>query len=83
MGMGSKEFFTHLRDGEEYYNCMMRPETYHSIPQHLKDVIVLNEVRQKNDSFVNDELHKGLIKDVKKARERLLEYEHKVNHNTK
>jgi hypothetical protein len=80
MGMSTKEFFIQLRDGEEYYSCMMHPDTYHSIPAHLKESIVLNEVRQKNDSFVNDELHKGLVKDVKKARERLLEYEHKVNH---
>jgi hypothetical protein len=78
--MTSKEFFTHLRDGEEYYNCLMTSEVYNLIPLDQRNHIAVSEVRQKNDSFTNDETHKILVREFGKAKAKLIEYEFNHNH---
>ena len=81
--MTTKEFFTHLRDGEEYYNCLMTREVFMTIPLDQRNHISISEVRQKNIAFIEDETHKILVKDLSKAKSKLIEYEFNKNHNIK
>ena len=81
--MTTKEFFTHLRDGEEYYNCLMTREVFMTLPLDQRNHISISEVRQKNISFIEDETHKILVKDLSKAKSKLIEYEFNKNHNIK
>ena len=81
--MTTKEFFTHLRDGEEYYNCLMTREVFMTLPLDQRNHISISEVRQKNVAFVEDETHKALVKDLSKAKSKLIEYEFNKNHNIK
>ena len=81
--MTTKEFFTHLRDGEEYYNCLMTREVFMSLPLDQRNHISISEVRQKNISFIKDETHKILVKDLSKAKAKLIDYEFNKNHNIK
>ena len=81
--MTTKEFFTHLRDGEEYYNCLMTREVFMTLPLDQRNHISISEVRQKNISFIKDETHKILVKDLSKAKAKLIDYEFNKNHNIK
>jgi len=81
--MTTKDFFIHLRDGEEYYNCLMTREVFMTIPLDQRNHISISEVRQKNIAFVEDETHKILVKDLSKAKSKLIEYEFNKNHNIK
>ena len=81
--MTTKEFFTHLRDGEEYYNCLMTREVFMTLPLDQRNHISISEVRQKNIAFIEDETHKILVKDLSKAKSKLIEYEFNKNHNIK
>ena len=81
--MTTKEFFTHLRDGEEYYNCLMTREVFMTLPLDQRNHISISEVRQKNISFIEDETHKILVKDLSKAKAKLIDYEFNKNHNIK
>jgi hypothetical protein len=81
--MTTKDFFTHLRDGEEYYNCLMTREVFMTLPLDQRNHISISEVRQKNIAFVEDETHKTLVKDLSKAKSKLIEYEFNKNHNIK
>ena len=78
--IGSKEFFEQLREGDEYLNCFMTKEVYSGIDLELREHIVVNRVRQKNESFKNDETHKELLKNKLKADKILSDYEFKINH---
>lgn len=81
--MTTKEFFTHLRDGDEYYNCLMTREVFLSLPLDQRNHISISEVRQKNVAFVEDETHKALVKDLSKAKAKLIDYEFEQNHKRK
>ena len=77
--MLSKEFFNSLQDGEEYLNVFMTKDTYSVINEELRPLMVLNQVRQKNSSFVNDDNHKELLKNKLKADKAIIDYEFNTN----
>lgn len=75
----SKQFFTQLREGEEYYNCFMSAEVFNGIDFELQQQIVVSSVRQKNSDFEKDEQHRALLREVAKAKSKLQEYEFNLN----
>lgn len=77
----SKEFFQELQEGQEYYNCLMTKQVYNGISHVLREQIAISSIRQKNGVFENDNTHKELVKQVRKSRAKLDEYEFKKNHN--
>lgn len=75
---GSKEFFEELQDLEEYAILMMRMEIYHELDEYTKANSTL-KIKQKNEAFVNDPVHKHYVKEVSKAKKALENYEFDVN----
>lgn len=81
MSLSTSEFFNQLNDHEEYYTVMMYSESF--IPLLKSDWFELASwsSRLKNESFKDDDVHKGLVKNLSKAKRELSEYEHKKNHS--
>ena len=77
--MTVQEFFASLNDGEEYFSLLCDKDTYIEIPQELMTYIVVNSIRQKNESFKDDEAHKELVKKLRKAKKELQDYEYDKN----
>lgn len=77
---GSKEFFEELREGESYLNCFMTRDVYSGIDHELRELMVVNEVRQHNEKFKDDPIHKDLVKKYSQAKAELRDYEFKINH---
>ena len=78
--LSNKQFFEQLREGDEYLNCFMTKEVYSGIDFELRERIAVSEVRQKNNSFENDETHKALMKDMAKLKTKIINYEYDLNH---
>ena len=81
--LSNKQFFEQLREGDEYLNCFMTKEVYSGIDFELRERIAVSEVRQKNNSFENDETHKALLKDMAKLKTKRINYEYDLNLKTK
>jgi hypothetical protein len=81
--LSNKQFFEQLREGDEYLNCFMTKEVYSGIDFELRERIAVSEVRQKNNSFENDETHKALMRDMAKLKTKIINYEYDLNHKTK
>ena len=77
---GSKEFFEQLREGDEYLTLLTTKEVYSGIELELRNRMVVNTVRQKNNSFKDDDNHKELVKNLSKAKKELRNYEYSQNH---
>ncbi len=73
------EFFNHIEEGEEYLTLFCTKGSYSQIPKHL--TVVISSVRQKNESFKDDEIHKDLVKKLSKARRELSDYEYLKNNS--
>lgn len=70
------EFFDKLKDGEEYLSLLCTKEAFSKINS---EGMVINSVRQKNESFKEDIEHKGFIKALRKAKKDLQNYEYEKN----
>ena len=81
MGLSSREFFESLEDGQQYISCFTTEEAYAKIPREVQREMVINEIRQTNDAFKNDETHKDLKKNFNKAKGELRDYEYLKNHS--
>lgn len=77
--MTTNELFDNLEDGEEYISLLCTKEVYRLIPKEVASRIVLNYVRQKNESFKDDAEHKEYVKALRKAKKDLQNYEYKKN----
>lgn len=82
MSLTSREFFERLEDGQRYLSCFTTEEAYNLIPQEVQEQMLINEIRQTNVDFKNDERHKSLKKDYNKAKGALRNYEYDKNHKT-
>ena len=71
------EFFNQLEEGEEFLSLLCTKDTYSLIPTNLP--IVINSIRQKNESFAVDNTHKELVKSLRKAKKDLQDYEYEQN----
>ena len=80
MSLSSREFFEGLEDGQTYLSCFTTEEAYALIPREVKRQMVINEIRQTNDAFKNDEMHKDLKKKYNAAKRDLRDYEFTINH---
>lgn len=77
--MDSKAFFESLDNGEEYVTLITTKEVYNQIDVDLRPLIVLSGIRQKNDDFKNDEIHKELRSNERNAKKELRDYEYLKN----
>lgn len=77
--MTPQEFFSQLEEGDDYLSLLCTKQTYASIDPLLVDLMVLNSVRQKNESFKEDDNHKELVKKLRKAKKELQDYEYRKN----
>lgn len=77
--MTIQEFFNQLEEGDDYLSLLCTKQTYASIDPLLVDLIVLNSVRQKNESFKEDVNHKELVSKLRKAKKELQNYEYRKN----
>ena len=77
--MISEEFFSNLEEGQEYYSLFVGQEGYDRIPLEVRECMVINEIRQTNNSFTDDPIHKDLLKKYTKAKRELRNYEYKKN----
>lgn len=77
--MEYREFQNNLEEEQEYISCMMSTQVHRQLPNELRNQMYESEIRQKNDSFKEDEIHRGLVKDISKAKKRLRDYEFNVN----
>ena len=73
------EFFNQLEEGEEYLSLLCTKQTYASIDPSLIGQLVINNVRQKNEAFKDDTDHKELVKNLRKAKKQLQDYEYRKN----
>lgn len=80
MSLTTREFFDSLEDGQQYLSCFTTEEAYALIPREVQEKMLINEIRQTNDSFKNDEAHKALTKKLRTAKGELRDYEFKINH---
>jgi hypothetical protein len=76
----SQELFAELREGDEYLSLMCKKEVYSGIELELRERIVVNDIRQKNSKFKEDEVHQELVKNMSKAKKELIKYEFNQNH---
>lgn len=83
MSVTSEQFFRELQDGETWCSCFIYESQMEYIPESVKMYMCINEIRQQNDNFKDDEIHKELVKDLSKAKRALRNYEYNVNHNFK
>tara|TARA_R100001244_G_scaffold131405_1_gene104614 strand:+ start:186 stop:425 length:240 start_codon:yes stop_codon:yes gene_type:complete len=73
------EFFDQLEEGEEYLSLLCTKQTYACINPLVTGQLVISSVRQKNESFREDEQHKLFIKALRKAKKDLQNYEYNKN----
>lgn len=73
------EFFNQLEEGDEYLSLLCTKQVYASIDPLLVDKIAINNIRQKNESFKEDDNHKDLVKKLRKAKKELQDYEYRKN----
>lgn len=73
------EFFNLLINGKSYLTLLCTEEVYKKIPDDLKDKLVISSIRQKNESFKDDLVHKGFVKNLRKAKKELSDYEYNKN----
>lgn len=83
MSLTTNEFFDQLQDGDEWMNCFFHKQQMQYIPESVQMYMCINEIRQQNDKFDGDEVHKELVKDISKAKRALRNYEYNINHNFK
>ena len=77
--MTIQDFFSLLNEGDEYLTIMCTKDTYRKIPHELMKEIVINSIRQKNESFKDDPVHKEKVKALNKAKKDLSDYEYLKN----
>lgn len=77
--MTKPEFFGQLEEGDEYLSLLCTKQTYARIEPLLTGQMVISSVRQKNESFKDDEQHKELVKLLRKAKKQLQNYEFEKN----
>ena len=75
----SEQFFQELEDGQEDFSLFVGQEGYDKIPIEVREVMVINEIRKTNNKFKTDEVHKGLVKNLTKAKKELRHYEYDIN----
>jgi uncharacterized membrane-anchored protein YhcB (DUF1043 family) len=80
MSLTSREFFDGLEDGQQYLSCFTTEEAYALIPKEVQEQMLINEIRQTNDAFKEDDMHRALKKDYNKAKSALRNYEFDKNH---
>jgi len=79
MSLTTREFFDSLEDGQQYLSCFTTEEWYAKIPNKVQEKMLINEIRQTNDAFKNDDHHKSLQKKYKQAKSELRDYEYIKN----
>jgi len=77
--MTQEEFFANLAPDESWVNIFMYEDQLEYIPEAVKMQMCLNEVRQNNPAFEDDDTHKELRKDYSKAKRALRDYEYFIN----
>ena len=77
--MTQEEFFSQLAPDESWCNVFLLEDTLQYIPEAVKMQMCLNEIRQNNPAFEEDETHKDLVKDYSKAKRALRDYEYYIN----
>jgi len=77
--ISNKEFFEQLREGEEYLSALMTKQTYSGIDFEMRQLIVVGDVRQKNTQLNQDDEHKRLVRELSKAKAKLIDYEYGMN----
>ena len=83
MSLQRREFLAGLEEGQQYLSCLTTEEAYNEIPEHLREQMVINEIRQDNPLFANDPIHKSLVKQTYKAKKQLRDYEYDINNSKK
>lgn len=73
------EFFDLIDNGKSYLTLLCTEETYKEIPEDLRSKLVISSIRQKNESFKDDPVHKGFVKNLRKAKKDLSDYEYNKN----
>lgn len=76
----SREFYESLQHEEEYFSCLMTSEVMAMLPKQVTDNIAVTQVKQMNESFKEDDIHKSLVREVAKAKSELTKYEFNKNH---
>ena len=74
------EFKESLLHGEEYTTVMMSMKAYNGIDFETDEIIYQSSIRQHNNTFKDDDIHKGLVKEVSKSKKKLRNYEFNKNH---
>ena len=80
MSLTSREFFEGVDDGQQYLSCFTTEEVYAKIPREVQREMVINEIRQTNNLFKDDEMHKDLKRKYNASKRDLRDYEFTKNH---
>lgn len=79
--MTSQELFRSLNDGDSWVSCIMSEDVWNSLPSETQNMIVLNGIRQLNESLQDNEIYQQLVRNLSKAKKELRDQEYKINHN--
>jgi hypothetical protein len=77
--MEYRDFYNDLSNGEEYITCMMNINTFNGLDFEAQQLMYQSEIRQKNDKFKDDDVHKEYVKRISKAKKDLRDYEFNIN----
>ena len=83
MSITNREFFERLEDGQKYLSCFTTQEYYDLIPSEVQEQMLINEIRQTNNLFIDDPIHKSLKSTYTKSKTALRNYEYDINHQKK
>lgn len=78
--MTSQDLFRELKDGDSWVSCIMSEDVWNSLPSETRDMIVLNGIRQLNESLQDNEMYQQLVRNVSKAKKQLRDHEYSINH---
>jgi len=80
----SKNFYTELREGDQYANVSMTFEVFtHFKRQHCAEIdFTCNHIKQKNKSHKEHEVLMELYKQKSKISKEISKIEQKLNHDT-
>ena len=78
----SSNFFTLLREGEEYFNLTTKENVYSYMLKNFEKEsdFTLNHIKQKNGIHKEDPILKELYKEKRKITNKITEREQKLNH---
>lgn len=81
----SRDFFTQLREDEEYANMFVSMEVLHYVKQNYINEVDfrLNSIKQVNTKHKEDELLCELYKKQSKVNKEVREREQELNHKNK